>query len=186
MRRTNFLIPVFMFIAVFSAQAQEKKNDEIPPGMEMVEVKPGYRQLLPMGAKITKVGDLAVVENLSAYTARKLQDTEGRFKQNEAAFQESKKEMDARFAKIEAKDEELKKNIEGSVSRAELAAYDIKRDIDSRIGRIESAQEGLKKNIENRMREVEAGLEEFGREFDELKRTVREIQEEQEAAAAKK
>lgn len=180
MRRANFLISVFMFIAVFSAQAQEKKKDEIPPGMEMIEVKPGYRQLLPKGIKITKVGDLLKIEDLKDYTARRLQDMEDRFKQNEAAQAESKKEMDAHFAKIEAKDEELKKNIEGSVSRAESAGDDIKREIDSRIGRIESSQEGLKKNIENRLTEVEPWLEEFRRELAELKRTVSEIQEAQE------
>ncbi|OGX52060.1 MAG: hypothetical protein A3G37_02530 [Omnitrophica WOR_2 bacterium RIFCSPLOWO2_12_FULL_46_30] len=185
-RRANFLISAFMFSAVFSVWAQENKKDEIPPGMEMIEVKPGYRQLLPKGIKISKAGDLLKIEDLKDYLARRLQDMEDRFKQNEAAQAESKKEMDVRFAKIEAKDEELKKNIEGNVSKAESAGYDIKREIDSRIARIESAQEGLKKNIENRLTEVEPGLEEFRRELDELKRTVSEIQEALEAAAAKK
>lgn len=184
--RTPFLIPAFMFIAVFSAAARENKKDEIPPGMEMIEIKPGYRQLLPKGIKISKVGDLLKIEDLKDYIARRLQDMEDKFKQNETAQAESKKDMDARFAKIEAKDEELKKKMEGGVSRAESAGYDIKRDIDSRMGRIESSQEELKKTIENRLAEVEAVLEEFRGEFAELKRTVSEIQEAQEAAAAKK
>jgi hypothetical protein len=189
MKTTIFLILVFIFIAALpslSIQAEENKKDEIPPGMEMIEVKPGYKQLLPKGIKIAKVGDLLKIEDLKDYTARRLQDTEGRLKQAEAAQAELRKEIDIRFMKIGAKDEELKKNIEDSVSRAGSAGYDIKRDIDGRIGRIELAHEGLKENIENRLREVAAGLEEFRREFNELKRTVSEIQEAQEERPAAK
>ena len=183
--KTNFLF-LALFLSALPAQAQENKKDEIPPGMEMIEVKPGYRQLLPKGIQISKVGDLLKIEDLKDYTARRLQDMEDRLKDNETTQAKANKEVDARFAKIEAKDEELKKNIEGSVLRAESAGYDIKRDIDIRLDRIESAQEGLKKNIENRLTEVETGLEEFRREFAELKRAISEIQEAQESATARK
>ena len=183
--KTNFLF-LALFLSALPAQAQENKKDEIPPGMEMIEVKPGYRQLLPKGIQISKVGDLLKIEDLKDYTARRLQDMEGLLKEGEADQAELRQEIDIRFAKIEAKDEELKKNIEGNVSRAESAGYDIKRDIDIRLDRIESAQEGLKKNIENRLTEVETGLEEFRREFAELKRAISEIQEAQESAAERR
>ncbi len=82
------LVP-FFFLLVSSLcfgfdedqNVQAVKDEDIPAGMEAVQVTPGYRMIVPEGAKTRRVGAQIIVEGDKEYYSRRFheisQDIEG-------------------------------------------------------------------------------------------------------------
>jgi hypothetical protein len=82
-----------VFLAVFVMAQEDKKEENVPLGMEIMEI--GQAKLLvPKDIKFHKEGDLVVLENSAEYVARRLS------------------EMEERLEKIEAKEKELSEKLE--------------------------------------------------------------------------
>lgn len=98
MGKTAFLtaglwVTCILFSGILYAENNNPDNN-LSDGMEMREVEPGYKLLLPKGAVIQKKGDLRVVEGPGEYAARRFE------------------EYDAQIAEINRKIEALQKKIE--------------------------------------------------------------------------
>ena len=93
MKKITFFILIFIFLSIISVCAQEDKKEEIPPGMELLEMG-AAKVVVPVGTKVSKVGSLIILENDSEYMSRRFL------------------EMEERLAELEAKEEELKKDVE--------------------------------------------------------------------------
>jgi hypothetical protein len=94
MKRVVFLVFFFVFISIIPLYAQETDKQEIPPGMERLEMG-AARVVVPIGTKVRKVGSLIILEDDSEYMSRRFL------------------EMEERLAELEAKEAELKKEVEG-------------------------------------------------------------------------
>jgi hypothetical protein len=95
----SLLIVTPVFFTSF-IMAQEKKEERIPPGMEIQQIA-GSRWLVPKGVLVHKEGDLIVFETANEYVARKLADMEERLAKIEA----EQKKLNEKFEKSnEAKD----------------------------------------------------------------------------------
>lgn len=79
MRKISFLLWIIAaIILATSALAQEDKKDEnVPEGMEKIKVGPS-EFVIPKGMKMEKKGDLTVMEPSAEYVARRLADIEMR------------------------------------------------------------------------------------------------------------
>lgn len=98
MRKTSFFaFGLWVICVLFSGILYAENNDpgnNLPDGMEMREVEPGYKLILPKGATIQKKGDLRVVEGSGEYAARKLAESDERFAKIEADIQALRKDID--------------------------------------------------------------------------------------------
>ena len=83
---------LFLF-AIFAMADEEGEKDSLPPGMEQIKLG-GSEYVVPIGARVSKRGDLIVVESANEYVARKIY------------------EMQERLAEMEAREEEFSKQIE--------------------------------------------------------------------------
>jgi hypothetical protein len=54
-------------------------TQEIPEGMEIVNVTAGHRLFVPKGAKIKRIGAQIIVENDTEYMSRRFEENEQRF-----------------------------------------------------------------------------------------------------------
>lgn len=76
------LIGLFLCILTFAQvniYAQGDANSAaIPEGMDLVEMSPGYKILVPKGQKINKMGDANILENIAVYVARRFSQMEAR------------------------------------------------------------------------------------------------------------
>jgi hypothetical protein len=70
-----FLIPLFIFYAL-PGIAKEDNKEEIPAGMEMIQVGDGQRLYLPKGTKTKRVGAQLILEDNSEYVAKKFSEIE--------------------------------------------------------------------------------------------------------------
>jgi len=86
------LISVFVFSAVFTVAAQEKKGT-VPVGMEEKEIE-GRKFIVPIGARFQKRGDLLVLESAHEYVARRLYEMEECLKEIETTQQELGKKIE--------------------------------------------------------------------------------------------
>ncbi len=98
MKKTTFLaaglwVICILFSGILYAENNSPDNN-LSGGMEVQEVEPGYKLLLPKGTMIQKKGDLRVVEGPGEYAARRFE------------------EYDAQIAEINRKIETLQKKIE--------------------------------------------------------------------------
>lgn len=116
MRKVLFV--VFVLISVFSAVlviAKDNGNEkEIPNGMEVLEAG-NVKFVVPKGTKIKQEGNVVTVEDISAYSARRFLEMEGRFAEMEEDVKVVKKRVchvEELLAKIATGDEEIKKQVE--------------------------------------------------------------------------
>ncbi len=97
MRKTAFLTAGCWVICVlFSGLLYAGNNDpgnNLPDGMEIREVEPGYKLVLPKGATIQKKGDLRVIEGPGEYAARKFTEYDQQLAQLQEQIEELKKEI---------------------------------------------------------------------------------------------
>ncbi len=103
MRRVSFLI-ILIVACVFSAilviAKENGKEEEVPEGMEVLRAG-NVRVIVPKGTKVSQKGNLITVEDISAYSARRFLEIEGRFTETEE-----------RLAEVEAREEELREEVE--------------------------------------------------------------------------
>ena len=88
-----FLILIFVFSAVFIIIAKAEEKEEVPPGMEIIEIG-NVRHIVPKGTKIRKDGGVITLEGHNEYMARRFSDIE------------------ERLAEVEAKEERLREEVE--------------------------------------------------------------------------
>lgn len=88
-----FLIPLFIFCAL-PGIAKEGKKDEIPAGMEIIQVGDGQRLYLPKGTKTKRVGAQLILEDNSEYTAKKFSEIEIDIKALQAKIEEQALEIE--------------------------------------------------------------------------------------------
>ncbi len=62
-------------------------TQEIPQGMEIVNITAGHRLFVPKGAKIKKIGAQIIVENDTEYMSRRFEENEQRFIEIEARLE---------------------------------------------------------------------------------------------------
>ena len=93
MKRIALFLVMVILVPVIFVYAQEEKKEEVPPGMELLEMG-AARVVVPVGTKVRRIGSLIILENDSEYMSRKFL------------------EMEERLAEIEANEEELKQEIE--------------------------------------------------------------------------
>jgi hypothetical protein len=105
MKRSLCLLVLVFFFSVIFVMAEEEK---IPRGMEMFKIGE-TRILLPQGAKVSKNGDLLVLENAAEYASRRILDMQEELEQLRASVEdlrvqveELKKALDANKNKIQA------------------------------------------------------------------------------------
>jgi hypothetical protein len=97
MGKITFLAAGLWVICILSSgilYAENSPDNNLSDGMEVQEVEPGYKLLLPKGTVIQKKGDLRVVEGPGEYAARRFE------------------EYDAQIAEINRKIETLQKKVE--------------------------------------------------------------------------
>lgn len=164
-KRMVFLVMAVVFPC--SLWAEENNDDEVPIGMEVIMVRPGMKQIVPKGTKVSKIGDLIVLEDSNEYSARRFEEMENRFKSLEAKQDAFKKDlemcslslkdareainrdMEARFAKIESNLENNKQGLTGRLEKKEIDQEALRKIID----RIIERQDELKDEIE-RLKDV--------------------------------
>jgi hypothetical protein len=93
-RMLLFLIALSMIS--FVAIAKNSK-DEIPDGMQKVEVGSGYNLIIPKDLKVSKVGAQVVMEDTGEYLSRKRVE----FEQQLESFKKSLEEQNTRLINLE-------------------------------------------------------------------------------------
>lgn len=95
MRKCVFLLLLSLFI-LYSLYgiAKEDKEEEIPAGMEIIQVGDGQRLYVPQGTKTRKVGAQLILQDNSEYVAKKFLEMEGYLKTLEEKLAELKKEIE--------------------------------------------------------------------------------------------
>lgn len=94
------MIPVFVLtvlaMAACGAYAQddEKREGSVPPGMEIIQVGPGNRLLVPEGTRTQRMGALMTREFTEEYAARRFSENEERFAKIEANFERMKAKIE--------------------------------------------------------------------------------------------
>lgn len=88
-----FLVPIFIFCAL-PCIAKEDKKEEIPAGMEIIQVGDGQRLYLPKGTKTKRVGAQLILEDNSEYTAKKFSEIEIDIKALQAKVEEQAIEIE--------------------------------------------------------------------------------------------
>lgn len=87
-----FLILLFIFYAFYSI-AKEDKKEEIPAGMEIIQVGDGQRLYVPKGTKTKRIGAQLILEDNSEYTAKKFSEIEDDIKELQAKIEEQNLEI---------------------------------------------------------------------------------------------
>ena len=93
MKKAIPLAVILVLLLSISTNAQEADKEEIPPGMERLEMG-AARVVVPIGTRVRKVGSLIILEDDSEYMSRRFL------------------EMEQRLAELEEKEAELKKEVE--------------------------------------------------------------------------
>lgn len=93
-----FLVALFIFCAL-PGIAKEDKKEEIPAGMEIIQVGDGQRLYVPKGTKTKRVGAQLILEDNSEYTAKKLSEIEDDIKELQAKVEAQNLEI-AQLKKI--------------------------------------------------------------------------------------
>ena len=125
---------VFVFLLSGPLPAQEEKStypypiDEIPPGMEVIDMTKSYKLIVPKGAKTRKVGAQIIVESTREYVSRMVDDINSRLKVIEEAVSKLKNDsvVVSDFVQKQKKDEEYSRKIEGRLEELEAEIYSLK------------------------------------------------------------
>ncbi|MDP2654119.1 MAG: hypothetical protein Q8Q08_08825 [Candidatus Omnitrophota bacterium] len=86
MKKTNALILIFLFL-VSGVYAQSALNQEIPEGMEAIQIGGSGWLIVPKGAKMRKVGAQIIVEGVREYMSRRFEETDDRLTNLEMAVE---------------------------------------------------------------------------------------------------
>ncbi len=97
-----FLLTVTPIFFISFIMAQENKEENIPPGMEMQRIY-GAQWVVPKGMLVHKKDDLIIFETANEYVARKLSDMEGRFARIEAEQQKLNEKIERLNKAMDAK-----------------------------------------------------------------------------------
>jgi len=109
-----FLIVVCVFSAILVIAKENGKKEEVPEGMEVLRAG-NVRVIVPRGTKIDQKGNVITVEDISAYSARRFLEIEGRFTETEERLAETKGRLaktEGRLGEVEAREEELREEVE--------------------------------------------------------------------------
>ena len=103
----------FLFIMLFSmvivmAIAEEKNNEDIPPGMEVIVIN-RVRHLVPKGTKIYEKGGVQVLEGRNEYMAGRFEDIDKRLE----SLKEGEKKLILDVEQLKKIAEKLQKSNEG-------------------------------------------------------------------------
>lgn len=85
----------------------EGQSEEAPPGMEKVQVGKSTEVVVPRGTKVSKKGDLVVLESVNEYVARKMLEVEERL----ARIEEEQKVLRQQLEELSAAVEEMKERM---------------------------------------------------------------------------
>lgn len=126
MKKIGFLI---LFLIIFTTlaiaqnyysntddwtKAQKAKNGditqvgEVSPGMETLEVSPGYSIIVPKGTKLMRSGSELVPERITQYSARRFEEIDRRFKGMEDDISGLKGEIEQLKASIKELTQRIK------------------------------------------------------------------------------
>ncbi len=95
MRKCGFFLLFSVFILyALSCVAEEDKKEEIPEGMEIIQVGDGQRIFVPRGTKTRKVGAQLILQDNSEYVAKRFLEIEDYLKTLEAEIKGLKKEIE--------------------------------------------------------------------------------------------
>jgi len=114
-------------LCLIPAYAQEKEKEEVPPGMELLEMG-AARVVVPKGTKVRKVGSLVILENNSEYMARKFEEVEGLI----AGLKEKAEKLETKDSDLEKTDTNLQANdaeLRQEVEKLQQAIAEIKAQI---------------------------------------------------------
>jgi len=176
---------VFLVMAiVFSSSlwAEEAHNEEVPVGMEIIMVKPGMKQIVPKGTKVSKKGDLIVLEDSNEYSARRFEEMENRFKSLEAELDTFKKGLETCSLSVKDARETIITDLEERFSKIESSLETNKQGLTGRFEKKELDQEALRKNVDK----LTVRQEELKDEIERLKDVVIEAREAIEEVKQKK
>ena len=76
---------VSVSFAQYDHNSDPKKDNDVPEGMEVIQVTGGYKLIVPKGAKIKKIGAQIIVEGTREYMSRRFTDMENRLAKLEKA-----------------------------------------------------------------------------------------------------
>ena len=88
-----FLLVSILIFYSFHSIAKEDKKEEIPAGMEIIQVGDGQRLYVPKGTKTRKVGAQLILEDNSEYVAKRFSEIEDYIKTLQANIEELKNEI---------------------------------------------------------------------------------------------
>ena len=95
MNKFNTAAFVFIFLFVTAAvYAQNKINQEVPEGMEAVQIGGSGWLIIPKGAKTHKVGAQIIVEGVKEYMSRRFEETDQRLEKIERSLADLSKEIE--------------------------------------------------------------------------------------------
>ena len=94
-KRKMFIVAVILFSSVIIVFAQSNRIQNIPQGMEMIEIngEGGGQLIVPKGAKTRKVGAQIIVEGTKEYMSRRFYEMEERLAKMEKAQGDLEKEV---------------------------------------------------------------------------------------------
>lgn len=99
---------VFLVFCCRPCVAQtEGPSEETPAGMEKVQVGKGAEVVVPRGTKVSKKGDLIVLESANEYVARKMLEVEERL----ARIEQEQKALRQQLEELSATVEEMKERM---------------------------------------------------------------------------
>lgn len=88
------LMLVLVFSAIFVAAPEDKnKKEEVPVGMERLEIRKGLEIIVPEGTKMRKQANIFMLEGVNEYVARKFHELRKRIGKLEFSVEELKKEI---------------------------------------------------------------------------------------------
>ena len=87
------ILVIFLFVTV-GVYAQTKVNQEVPEGMEAVQIGGSGWLIIPKGAKTHKVGAQIIVEGVKEYMSRRFEDTDTRLEKIEKSLADLSQEIE--------------------------------------------------------------------------------------------
>ena len=180
--KKRMVLLVMAVVSPCSLWAQETNDDEVPIGMEIIMVKPGMKQIVPKGTKVSKKGDLIVLEDSNEYSARRFEEMENRFKSLEAELDTFKKGLETCSLSVKDARETIITDLEERFSKIESSLETNKQGLTGRFEKKELDQEALRKNVDK----LTVRQEELKDEIERLKDVVIEAREAIEEVKQKK
>jgi len=93
-KRALFFVAAVIPLVWMSYGISQEEEQGIPAGMEKVTVGRGAEVVVPKGAKITKRGDLVVLESANEYVGRRITELEERLEKIEQDQKELRQKME--------------------------------------------------------------------------------------------